>query len=87
MSPTESQKNEAGQPPSFEAALERLEKLVSNLESGDVPLEQSLQAFEEGQRLIKFCEQKLQTAERALKQLAKEADEALGRSDDRPATS
>jgi exodeoxyribonuclease VII small subunit len=64
-------------PDSFEAALSRLEELVSELEGGDVPLEKSLQAFEEGQRLIKFCEQKLQAAEKSLKQLASEADTAL----------
>jgi exodeoxyribonuclease VII small subunit len=87
MSPTESQKKPAEDPQSFEVALERLEVLVSDLEAGDVPLEKSLAAFEEGQRLIKFCEQKLQAAETALKQLAAEANEALGKDDDRRATS
>jgi exodeoxyribonuclease VII small subunit len=79
MSPRETEKKkDSDQPESFEVALERLEGLVSELEGGDVPLEKSLQAFEEGQRLIKFCEQKLKAAEKALKQLSKEADEALG---------
>jgi exodeoxyribonuclease VII small subunit len=66
---------------SFEAALARLETLVGQLESGDVPLEQSLQTFEEAQRLIAFCEQKLQAAEKALKLLGKDADSALGPAD------
>jgi exodeoxyribonuclease VII small subunit len=85
MSPREagkSKNNDDSQ--SFEAALERLEELVTGLEAGDVPLEKSLQAFEEGQRLIKFCEAKLKAAEKALKQLSKEADDALGRDDNTP---
>jgi exodeoxyribonuclease VII small subunit len=78
MSPREPKASAPSNPPdSFEAALSRLEELVSELEGGDVPLEKSLQAFEEGQRLIKFCEQKLQAAEKSLKQLATEADAAL----------
>ncbi|MBI5058447.1 exodeoxyribonuclease VII small subunit [candidate division KSB1 bacterium] len=63
---------------SFEAALEQLQQLVRELEQGDVPLEQSLVAFELGQRLIKYCQDKLATAEQSLKQLAADADEALG---------
>ena len=63
---------------SFETALDRLQLLVRELEQGDVPLERSLAAFEDGQRLIKFCQTKLNAAETALKQLAAEADEALG---------
>jgi exodeoxyribonuclease VII small subunit len=70
------------EPKSFEVALQRIEELVSQLEAGDVPLEESLKAFEEGQRLIKFCEKRLNAAEQVLKQISKEADEALG--DDEP---
>ncbi len=66
---------------SFEAALGRLETLVGQLEGGDVPLEQSLQTFEEAQRLIAYCEQKLQAAEKALKLLSKDADSELGPAD------
>jgi exodeoxyribonuclease VII small subunit len=78
MSPREPKTSSAaGDPASFEAALVRLEELVAELEGGDVPLEKSLLAFEEGQRLIKFCEQKLQAAETSLKQLAGDAADAL----------
>jgi exodeoxyribonuclease VII small subunit len=69
----------AGEPESFEAAIERLEELVSQLEGGDVPLEKSLAAFEEGRRLMAYCEQKLQAAEQVLKQIAKEAEDTLGK--------
>jgi len=69
------------EPKSFEEAIERLQKLVDALEEGDVPLEQSLLAFEEGQLLVGFCQQKLTTAEETLKKLADEASEALDDND------
>jgi exodeoxyribonuclease VII small subunit len=65
------------EPKSFEDAIERLQKLVDALEEGDVPLEQSLQAFEEGQLLVVYCQQKLTNAEETLKKLADEASDAL----------
>ncbi len=58
-----------GQPPqdleklSFEAALEKLEKIVQRLESGDVGLEESIRIYEEGVRIKAFCEKKLNEAQ------------------------
>jgi exodeoxyribonuclease VII small subunit len=77
---TKETKTVVQEPKSFEEALNRLESLVKELEDGEVPLEKALAAFEEGQVLIKFCEKKLQAAEQTLKQLAKEAPEALNNS-------
>jgi len=48
----------------FEEAFERLEEIVKNLEKGDLTLEESLQVFEEGIRLYRFCSGKLDEAER-----------------------
>lgn len=48
----------------FEDALNKLEKIVSKLEDGDIPLEESLKLFEEGIRLSRFCNQKLDEAEK-----------------------
>lgn len=48
----------------FEAALSRLEALVSSLEKGDLSLEKSLNVFEEGVRLSKNCVQLLNEAEK-----------------------
>jgi len=48
----------------FEEALNKLEKIVSKLEDGDIPLEESLRLFEEGVRLSRFCNQKLDEAEK-----------------------
>lgn len=44
---------------SFEDALARLEKIVQQLESGDAPLETSIDLYTEGQRLKAICETKL----------------------------
>jgi exodeoxyribonuclease VII small subunit len=79
MTPSPKSPDQQNGPESFEVAIERLEDLVAKLEQGDVPLEESLTAFEEGQRLIGYCENKLQAAEQVLKQLAKEAEDALGK--------
>jgi exodeoxyribonuclease VII small subunit len=67
-------------PSNFEEAISRLEGLVKELEDGEVPLEKALEAFEEGQVLIKFCEQKLQAAEQTLKQLTKDNGDSLNNS-------
>jgi len=55
----------------FEDALSKLEKIVSKLEEGDIPLEESLKLFEEGIRLSKFCNQKLDEAEKRVEILLK----------------
>jgi exodeoxyribonuclease VII small subunit len=49
--------------PSFEAALEDLEKVVKELESGDLPLERSLELFERGVNLAGDCRKQLDAAE------------------------
>ena len=56
----------------FEDALNKLEKIVSKLEEGDIPLEESLKLFEEGIRLSRFCNQKLDEAEKKVEILLKE---------------
>ena len=48
----------------FEDALSKLEKVVSQLEKGDISLEDSLKLFEEGIRLSRLCNQKLDEAEK-----------------------
>ena len=48
---------------SFEDAMRALETVVGQLESGDVPLEQSIELYETGAKLKKHCEQKLKDAE------------------------
>jgi exodeoxyribonuclease VII small subunit len=48
---------------SFEKALEALEKIVDDLERGDVPLDQSIRIYERGEALKAHCEKLLKSAE------------------------
>ncbi len=61
----------------FEDALNRLEKIVSKLEDGEIPLEESLKLFEEGIRLSRLCNQKLDEAEKKVEILLKGKDGLL----------
>ena len=51
---------------SFEEAMSKLEKIVQELENGDLPLEQAMEKFEEGIQLSKFCSGKLDETERKI---------------------
>ncbi len=61
----------------FEDALEELENVVEQLESGDLSLENSSATFEKGVRLVKFCNQKLTDVEKKIELLVKERDGKL----------
>lgn len=61
-------KDEAALPP-FEQALEQLEKIVHDIECGQVTLEQSIDQYERGMRLIKHCRSVLERAETKIKSL------------------
>ena len=58
----------------FESALSRLEEIVHTLEEGNTPLSDSLTVFEEGIRLVKFCNESLDKAEQTVKILLKGED-------------
>ncbi|MCX7978693.1 MAG: exodeoxyribonuclease VII small subunit [Bdellovibrionaceae bacterium] len=51
----------------FEKKLARLEEIVSKMEKGDLPLEESLKLFEEGVKLSRECHQRLNEAEQRVK--------------------
>lgn len=53
----------------FEDAMKRLQEIVMYLEGGEVPLDKSLAAFEEGVRLVKFCSSALENAEKTVRLL------------------
>jgi exodeoxyribonuclease VII small subunit len=58
------------QPPqSLEAALAELEKIVSSMEEGELPLEGSLAAYKRGAELLKYCQAALQDAQQQVKVL------------------
>ena len=58
----------------FEEALEQLEKTVDQLESGELSLEKSIKAFENGIELSKLCRKKLGKAEDRVKKLLEKSD-------------
>ena len=58
----------------FEDAMERLEEIIKDLEQGELPLEDSLKAFEEGMQLLKFCSNKLEEAEKKVTMLVQEGE-------------
>jgi exodeoxyribonuclease VII small subunit len=58
----------------FEEALKRLEKIVSDLEGGDLTLDLALKKYEEGVKLAHECTKKLQQVEKKIEVLSKELD-------------
>ena len=56
----------------FEDCLQRLEKIVGELEKGDIPLEQALALFEEGMQLSASCRKELEEAEGKVEILLKQ---------------
>jgi exodeoxyribonuclease VII small subunit len=60
------------QPKTFEASLEALERIVQELEQGDLPLEKSLELFEQGIGLSRQCQERLSQAERRIEVLLRD---------------
>lgn len=54
---------------SFEAALKRLEEIVRKLESGEAPLDEAIELYNEGDRLKRQCEARLQAAQARIEQI------------------
>jgi exodeoxyribonuclease VII small subunit len=61
----------------FESALKSLEDIVVQLEGGDLALDRALELFEEGVRISRFCNAKLEEAERKVETLIRAADGSL----------
>ncbi|MCX7915179.1 MAG: exodeoxyribonuclease VII small subunit [Verrucomicrobiae bacterium] len=64
-------------PLTFHQAMQRLEAVVSEMESAELPLEQLLQKYEEGTRLLRFCHEKLNEAQKKIEILRKKTDGSL----------
>ena len=65
-------KNDQEQAKTFEASLEALERIVQELEQGDLPLEKSLELFEQGIGLSRQCQERLSQAERRIEILLRD---------------
>ena len=70
---------ESGEDLKFEKALERLEKIVAELEAGDIPLEDALKKYEEGVKLSRICGERLSQAEKKIQILTKSLDGSFKR--------
>ena len=64
-------KSKQEEKPGFEEALERLETVVKEMESGELSLEKMMAHFEEGSKLVKFCSRQLDDVERKIEVLVK----------------
>ncbi len=58
----------------FEEAMEKLKRITEQLEEGNISLDEALERFEEGMKLIGFCEKELGEAEKKIQVLMKEKD-------------
>ena len=54
----------------FESALEEIEKILRELEGGNLPLKESVTKFNEGYELLKFCNKELKEAEMSIQKIA-----------------
>ena len=63
---------------SYEKIFDQLEKIVQKMDSGDIPIEKSVELFEQGMILIKDGKEKLDNAEARVKKLIKGQDGKLG---------
>lgn len=64
----------------FEDALQRLEQVVELLEKGEAPLEEAIELFDEGMKLVNVCGQKLERAEQRVEMLIEENDQWVKKS-------
>lgn len=67
-------KKAGAQAQTFEASLASLERIVRELERGEQPLEKSLELFEQGVRLSRECQERLNEAERRIEVLLQDSD-------------
>ncbi len=62
---------------SFEGCLDRLEKIVKELEGGNLPLERALELFEEGMKLSENCRRQLDSAESRIEMLVRKGSQIV----------
>ncbi|MEC0266583.1 exodeoxyribonuclease VII small subunit [Paenibacillus anseongense] len=70
---------------SFEVAIEQLEHIVAQLESGDVPLEKAIELYQEGVRLSHLCGVKLEQVEKKIEMLVEGETGTINRKPFQPA--
>lgn len=58
--------------PNFETAMDRLEAIVEQMESGKLPLDDLIVRYEEGMNLVKICQERLTTAEKKIEMISRD---------------
>jgi exodeoxyribonuclease VII small subunit len=71
---------------SFETAMDRLEKIVEQMESGQLPLEDLIVRYEEGMSLVKICQERLASAEQKIEIITRNSAGKPAVKDFEPAT-
>jgi exodeoxyribonuclease VII small subunit len=71
-----------GKEPSFEEAMQGLEAVVTRLESGEAPLEESIRLFEEGMKLSEICRKRLDDADRKIEILLRKPGGVVSETED-----
>jgi exodeoxyribonuclease VII small subunit len=66
---------------SFESSVQRLEEIVEQMESADLPLDQIIERYEEGMKLLVVCEEKLKVAEAKIELLTRDKSGNVSRSE------
>ena len=61
----------------FEQSMKQLERIVQELEEGDLPLEKAIKKFEEGIKLSKLCSEKLDETEKKISVLLKNSEDQM----------
>lgn len=69
--------SESQQPAGFEAGLDELEKIVKEMESGELPLERALQLFEKGMQVSETCRKQLEEAETRVEMLVRRGQQTI----------
>lgn len=66
---------------SFEQAIDQLNQIVSRIEMGQVPLQESLEQYEKGMKLIRYCRGILQDAEKRIEMISTKEEQKPAESD------
>ncbi len=71
----------AADPASLETALEKLDFILAEMEAADLPLEDLIGRYEQGVELVKFCRERLESAEQRIQTVTKQLDGTLNLED------
>lgn len=77
MAKRQEQERSQKKPETFESAMDELEQIISAMEAGPTPLDESLRLYERGTFLVKHCQHRLDSAESQIRKLSRAQDGSL----------